>query len=67
MSGEMVCTIVGQLSDVIHKLDDSLHELRNMRQLLEERLPKTQKPTVQRMPWYTSEPPYEPGDDDAAS
>lgn len=48
MADEMTCRIVGQLCDVINKLEDQLHELRHMRQMMEERLPKTSRPHVMR-------------------
>jgi len=50
MADEMTCRIVGQLSDVILRLEDQLHELRAMRQMMEERLPKPSRPAVQRNP-----------------
>lgn len=36
MADEMTCRIVGQLSDVILMLEDQLHELRLMRELLDD-------------------------------
>jgi len=51
----LLCDILTKLADVLHMLEDQAHELRAMRQMVEERLEKPTKPVVKRMPWY-SEP-----------
>lgn len=50
MSDELVCRIVGQLCDVINKLEDQLHELRHMRQMMNDWFPAQPKPFVRRNP-----------------
>ncbi len=50
MSDELTCRIVGQLADIICMLEDQLHELREVRGVLEERLPKFAKPVIKRNP-----------------
>lgn len=51
----LLCDILSKLSSVINMIENQAHDLRALRQIMEERLEKPMKPKVTRMPWY-SEP-----------
>lgn len=49
----LMIDILNRVSDTLRMLEDQAHELRAMRQMIEERLIEQPKPKVVRMPWYT--------------
>lgn len=50
MSDDLLCRIVVQLADIICSMEDQLHELRHMRQMLEQRIDGSPRPIVRRNP-----------------